>query len=126
VIVAGIDDHVGARRHVTRGAADLVLSWQSSVRQWGVDGARQIIWPIALEERTIVAIPLTDGSRLAHKLRIVDANVNLFFAILFPLRDEADLVEGSAPDLGRSISIGGANRARHDFPRRARGRRPTP
>jgi hypothetical protein len=77
-----------------------------------VDGAREIVRPVALEERPTVAIPLTDGSRLTEKLALAKANVNLFSAILIPLRDEADLVEGSAPGLGRSIAIRGANRAR--------------
>ena len=83
---------------------------QSADEAWY--GARQIVRPVALEERPKVAIPLTDGLRLADKLAIAKANVNLYSAILIPFRNEADLVKGSAPGLRRSISIRGANRAR--------------
>jgi hypothetical protein len=77
-----------------------------------VNGAREIVGPIPLEERSKIAVSTPDRSGLKNEVNADQANMNLLGSIFVAFRYEANVLKKIVPGLRDSIAGRGANRSR--------------
>jgi hypothetical protein len=71
----------------------LVIGRSSASSRRVVHRARQIIGPVSLEERAVVAVPTPDRPGLTDESRALQSNMDLITPIFAPFRDEAKVLK---------------------------------